>query len=83
MSNETRRKGKVKARKTKQHICCESRTCVCGIIADEPDEKCPVHGAGEWPPRCCYCGKFMQREEPDYIGILEMTTMRDPTPLGF
>jgi hypothetical protein len=66
----------------KPHICVESKTCVCGITADEPDEKCPVHGAGEWPPRCCICERFMKRDEGDYMTFLEGTTMRDPSPLG-
>lgn len=66
----------------KPHICVESNTCICAITADEPDDKCPVHGAGEWPPRCCRCGAFMKREEPDYQGIREVATMCDPSPLG-
>lgn len=46
----------------KSHICIESHTCICGITADEPNEHCPVHGAGEWPPRCAICGQFIRRE---------------------
>ncbi len=66
----------------KPHICLESTSCTCSVVGLEPDETCPVHGAGEWPPRCCRCGKFMHREEPDYEGWLEVTTMRDPSPIG-
>ena len=46
------------------HVCKESRTCCCYQLALEPDEKCPVHGAGEWPPRCETCGKFIGRAAP-------------------
>lgn len=35
------------------------RTCICYLLAQEPDEKCPIHGGGEWPPRCAHCGRFM------------------------
>lgn len=44
----------------KPHVCRESRSCVCSIQALEPDEECPVHGVGEWPPRCDVCGRFMK-----------------------
>jgi len=33
------------------HRCREARTCCCYQLADEPNERCPVHGFGEWPPR--------------------------------
>ena len=46
----------------KRHKHRESRTCSCYLLALEPDEECPVHGAGEWPPRCCECGRFMRRK---------------------
>lgn len=42
-----------------KHECKESRTCCCSILADEPNEDCPVHGWGPYPPRCETCGKFM------------------------
>ena len=42
------------------HECVEDDTCICRQDAAEPDEKCPVHGAGEWPPRCSICGKFIK-----------------------
>jgi hypothetical protein len=35
------------------------RTCRCSIQGLEPNEDCPIHGFGEWPPRCEACGKFM------------------------
>lgn len=44
-----------------EHFCKESSTCTCHLLASEPDEKCPVHGVGKWPPRCKYCGRFMKR----------------------
>lgn len=65
-----------------KHICQESTTCSCYLLGDEPNESCPIHGAGEWPPRCYHCGQFIKREDSDLVGILEMTTMRDPSPLG-
>ena len=44
------------------HVCRESKTCTCYQLALEPDESCPQHGAGEWPPRCAVCGHFMKWE---------------------
>jgi hypothetical protein len=44
------------------HVCRESKTCTCYQLALEPDESCPQHGAGEWPPRCAICGHFMKWE---------------------
>jgi hypothetical protein len=42
-----------------EHECQRADWCECQMDADEPNEKCPVHGAGEWPWRCCECGRFM------------------------
>lgn len=50
----------------KEHKCRESETCMCGLLAYEPNDRCPIHGCGEWPPRCEVCGRFMKwscREE--------------------
>jgi hypothetical protein len=47
--------------KKKSHVCKESHDCCCSISSLDPDEKCPVHGGGEWPPRCQSCGKFMKK----------------------
>ena len=44
----------------KPHICVESKTCSCSIIALEPNEDCPIHGSGPWPPRCEICGRLMK-----------------------
>ena len=49
----------------KRHQCRRSRTCCCSSQALEPDDECPIHGAGEWPPRCCVCGRFMKWSEPE------------------
>ena len=44
--------------------------CTCQITALEPNEACPIHGAGEWLPRCAECGRLlpwraqMAKEEP-------------------
>ena len=48
-----------------KHDCRESTTCCCYLLADEPDEECPVHGGGTWPPRCEVCGRFMKRKAYD------------------
>lgn len=44
----------------KEHVCKESTTCTCYMLADEPSEDCPQHGGGTFPPRCELCGKFMK-----------------------
>ena len=44
------------------HVCRESTTCTCYQLALEPDEECPVHGWGEYPPRCGTCGRFLKRK---------------------
>jgi hypothetical protein len=43
-----------------KHICEISKTCECSTTALEPDENCPIHGLGHFPPRCCICGRFMK-----------------------
>jgi len=48
---------------TTPHECHESRTCSCYILGLEPDEDCPIHGGGKWPPRCEVCGKFVSRKQ--------------------
>lgn len=50
----------------KQHECKESETCTCYALASEPSENCPVHGCGDWPPRCETCGRFIKRNEYVY-----------------
>lgn len=45
------------------HECREDRTCRCSIVGLEPNEKCPTHGAGEYPKRCGECGRFLRTEE--------------------
>lgn len=46
-----------------KHKCKESDYCTCSIAGLEPDEECPVHGAGVWPPQCGICGRFMPWSE--------------------
>jgi len=45
------------------HECREQgrrpEDCICDSHRGEPDERCPVHGAGEWPPRCEECGRLL------------------------
>lgn len=45
------------------HVCKEDKTCMCSILALEPDEDCPVHAQGPWPPRCGQCGRFLSWDE--------------------
>jgi len=44
----------------KKHKCKRPNTCQCSLTALEPNENCPIHGIGEWPPRCAICGRFMK-----------------------
>jgi hypothetical protein len=46
----------------KNHKCKQLDYCICSIQGLEPTETRPIHGAGEWPPRCMYCGRFMKKE---------------------
>ena len=48
---------------TKPHDCREPHDCWCYMLSDEPNEECPVHGSGPWPPRCEECGRFMAVKE--------------------
>lgn len=48
---------------TPAHECKEDKTCSCSLQALEPDEECPAHGAGPWPPRCGVCGGFVVRAD--------------------
>lgn len=41
------------------HACQEADACCCYLLATEPSEDCPQHGAGPWPPRCEVCGRFL------------------------
>jgi hypothetical protein len=43
----------------RHHICNGALGCTCDRSALEPDEDCPVHGHGPWPPRCRICGRYM------------------------
>jgi len=49
----------------REHVCAPSRTCCCYQLALEPHENCPIHGGGEWPPRCAECGKFLKWKRDD------------------
>lgn len=44
----------------KKHTCERATGCCCSSAALEPDQDCPVHSGGEFPPRCIHCGKFMR-----------------------
>ena len=39
------------------HICKEGG-CMCGVLALDPSEDCPVHGFPR--PRCAVCGRFLE-----------------------
>ena len=32
----------------------------CDCWGWEPNERCPIHGQGEFSPRCCLCGQFIK-----------------------
>lgn len=67
-------------KKNNNHICKESDTCTCETWMSEPDEKCPKHGVGEYPPRCCACGKYMRRGIPYSISEARLVA-KDPSHL--
>lgn len=46
-----------------EHKCERPNWCRCNLDALEPNEDCPIHGCGEFPPRCMYCGRFMKWKE--------------------
>jgi hypothetical protein len=52
---------KDKLQRLVRHVCVDDKTCTCSMQALEPDEECPVHGAGPYPPRCGKCGRFIKR----------------------
>jgi hypothetical protein len=64
------------------HECARPRTCCRSIQALEPDDDCPIHSGGEWPPRCAYCGKFLPWErsarEPSASGSEGQMEKRNP-----
>lgn len=49
------------------HICSEVDYCLCDTMALEPNEDCPIHGPGPFPPRCAICGRFMPWPVPQVI----------------
>ena len=64
----------------KEHTCKEIDYCICSSQALEPDEQCPKHGGGVWPPRCMYCGRFMKwktKTESDRMSIFDPEAIRE------
>lgn len=50
------------------HVCAVDRTCCCSMIANEPEEKCPVHG---WPEsRCGTCGRWVKLTRHEQLEAL-------------
>lgn len=45
------------------HRCKRRDYCTCNSMALEPSEECPIHGCGDWPPRCAECGRFIKWNE--------------------
>ena len=43
-----------------KHICKPPDYCICSLQALEPDEKCPIHGCGDFPEHCMICGRFLK-----------------------
>lgn len=41
------------------HVCERIDYCICDTMAMEPNEDCPLHGHGPFPPRCGHCGRFL------------------------
>jgi hypothetical protein len=70
-----------------KHTCKRVEYCLCSSIADEPNEECPFHGWGEWPPRCMRCGRFMKSgcipmaEEADLKSVQCAFDSHGPDPL--
>src|SRR5580692_5757933 len=54
------------------HQCKRRKTCCCSLTDLEPAHDCPVHGEGEWPPRCETCGLFL-KWEPVFIEMRDIT----------
>ncbi len=59
------------------HKCKESDWCRCSSQALEPSEECPIYGVGDWPPRCCECGRFMKWPEPSRGSIYDWIEQYD------
>lgn len=50
------------------HVCAPPPPkCSCGgVLALEPDERCPIHSGWRDPQeRCRWCGKFMRTDRDD------------------
>jgi len=47
------------------HVHKRPSWCCCSTTALEPDDDCPTHTSGEWPPRCELCGQFMKFDDED------------------
>lgn len=45
---------------SKEHDCEPSKSCICRIYAEEPEDECPQHGYLERPYKCKDCGKFLK-----------------------
>ena len=45
-----------------EHNCKENDSCICEPHLYESNDNCPVHMSRPWPPRCVYCGKFINIE---------------------
>ena len=41
------------------HKCRAMTGCICWTGDLEPDDNCPMHGSGAWPPQCEVCGRFL------------------------
>lgn len=62
----------------KEHVCEPAESiCVCNVLADEPSERCTIHGGAPSSPRCKHCGKFMKR---DKVEIEHIEPQRLPFP---
>ncbi len=53
------------------HVCKRPTACCCSIQGLEPAEDCPIHGSGEWPPRCAICGRLLPWPKREAAELLE------------
>lgn len=52
----------------KDHVCKPMEPyCRCYQLADEPSERCPIHGGAPRENRC-ECGRFVKRNVRQQLG---------------
>lgn len=62
----------------REHVCeLAEPICVCNVLADEPSEKCTIHGGAPEILRCKHCGKFMKRKQAPQTEFIDSTSCID------